>query len=175
MTRDKKPLNKITLGGVFLALTIIFMYGSAIVPKLEMTMLGIASVMTMFMIIESGIGGGALLYIAASILGLLIVPDKVMVIAYIGFFGYYGIIKLFLDKIPGGLTRKAIKALYFAIAMTGIVIFFSNLLTGSAMPKPLIILAGIIILGVYDAACSYAIAFYVGRFHGAKLDNFKLS
>ncbi|MBQ0079387.1 MAG: hypothetical protein KBS66_05825 [Eubacterium sp.] len=173
--QNKKSLNKITLGGIFLALTIIFLYGSAIIPRLELTMLGIASVMTMFMIIETGIGGGALLYVAASILGFLIVPDKIMVIAYILLFGYYGIIKVFLDRLPGMLTRTVAKALYFFVILTGAGIVLSGNLAANGLPMPLLIAAGIVILLIYDAACTYVISFYTKRFHGAKLDNFKLS
>ena len=54
---------KIALGGICLALAVIFMFGAAFVPGIDMTLFAIASLFTVILIIETGVGGGVILNI----------------------------------------------------------------------------------------------------------------
>ena len=88
-----------TLGGICLALTVISMYASSIVPGIELTLLAISSLFTAVMLIETGVGGALLLYGASLILGIALIPNKLAVLPYGFFFGYYGILKYYIEKI----------------------------------------------------------------------------
>ena len=77
-----KNVYKITLGGICLALTLVFMFGASIVPGAEMTLYAVSSLFIAVMIIETGVKGGAALYAAAVLLGLLIVPNKIGILPY---------------------------------------------------------------------------------------------
>lgn len=89
---------KIALGGICLALTVIFLFGGSIVPGIELTLFAISSLFTAVMILETGVKGGVLLYAGAVLLGFAIIPNKLAMIPYAFFFGYYGIVKYYIEK-----------------------------------------------------------------------------
>ena len=88
-----KKTFKIALGGICLACTVLFMFGASIVPGVELTLYALSSLFIAVMIIETGIKGGIGLYVAAILLGLLIVPKKLGILPYVCLFGLYGILK----------------------------------------------------------------------------------
>ncbi|MFQ7472815.1 MAG: hypothetical protein ACLRLX_01250, partial [Anaerovoracaceae bacterium] len=79
--------SKIALGGICLALTVAFIFGGSVIPGIELTLFAVSSLFTAVMIIESGVRGGIMLYVAAVILSLIIVPNKLAVIPYAFLFG----------------------------------------------------------------------------------------
>lgn len=170
---------KIALGGVCLALTIIFLFAGSIVPGIELTLFAISSLFTAVMILEIGVKGGVLLYAAAVLLGLAIIPNKPAIIPYAFFFGYYGILKYYVEKLPGRWMQLALKSGFFAILLTIALIGFKELLLGSITipdyPVWILIIAGIAFLLLYDFIFSALIAFYQRRIKGRGIDNIKLS
>ena len=99
---ERSTTFKIALGGICLALTVVFMFGGSFVPGIELTLFALSSLFTAVMIIESGIGGGAMLFAAACLLGFFLIPNKPAILPYIVFFGYWPILKLFFEKIKIG-------------------------------------------------------------------------
>ena len=100
-----KNVYKITLGGICLALTLVFMFGASIVPGAEMTLYAVSSLFIAVMIIETGVKGGAALYAAAVLLGLLIVPNKIGILPYACVFGLYGIVKFYIEKVKNPVMQ----------------------------------------------------------------------
>ena len=90
---------KIALGGICLALTMVCLFGGSIVPGIELTLFAISSVFTAVMVLEAGVKGGLLLYVAAVLLGFAIIPNKLAMIPYTFLFGYYGIVKYYIEKL----------------------------------------------------------------------------
>ena len=138
---------KIALGGICLALTVIFLFGGSIVPGIELTLFAISSLFTAVMILETGVKGGVLLYAGAVLLGFAIIPNKLAMIPYAFFFGYYGIVKYYIEKLPGRWIQLALKTGLFAVLLSIGLIGFKKLLLGSIhlpdYPVWLLILAGI--------------------------------
>ena len=147
---------KIALGGICLALTVIFLFGGSIVPGIELTLFAISSLFTAVMILETGVKGGVLLYAGAMLLGFAIIPNKLAMIPYAFFFGYYGIVKYYIEKLPGRWIQLALKTGLFAVLLSIGLIGFKKLLLGSIhlpdYPVWLLILAGIAFLLLYDFA-----------------------
>ena len=83
----KNKTFKLALGGICLALTITFMFAGSIAPGGELTLFAISSVFVAVMIIESGVSSAILLYLAAVLLGLILVPNQLGLIPYIFLFG----------------------------------------------------------------------------------------
>ena len=169
---------KIALGGICLALAVIFMLGASFVPGIELTLFLISSVFTAVMIIETGVGGGVLLYVGACILGLILIPNKLALVPYVCCFGYYAVLKYFIEKINSGILQIALKAVYFAaVVCVGMLLFKSVIASSIHMPDfPLavLIVGGIIMLLLYDFVLTYIIGFYMNRFKGGSA-NLKLS
>ena len=170
---------KIALGGICLALTVIFLFGGSIVPGIELTLFAISSLFTAVMILETGVKGGVLLYAGAVLLGFAIIPNKLARIPYAFFFGYYGIVKYYIEKLPGRWIQLALKTGLFAVLLSSGLIGFKKLLLGSIhlpdYPVWLLILAGIAFLLLYDFVYTFLIGFYLRRIKGRGIDGMKLS
>ena len=75
--------GKIAMGGICTALAVIFMFGASFVPGIELTLFLISSLFTAVMVIEAGAAGGLSVFAAASLLGLILIPNKLALIPYV--------------------------------------------------------------------------------------------
>ena len=177
--QGKTKTSTIALGGICLALTLVFVFIGSIVPGIELTMFAISSLFVAVMIMESGVRGGIILYAAAVLLGLILVPNKLAMIPYGFFFGYYGILKYFIEKLPKGLLQIIIKLAFFALVMCAGILAFKELLLGSISlpdyPTAILIIAGIVMMLLYDYIYTLLINFYLKRIKNRGADNMKLS
>ena len=174
----KSKTFKLALGGICLALTLIFMFAGSIVPGIELTLFAISSLFVAIMILESGVSGAVLLYLAACILGFILVPNKIGIIPYVFLFGYYGIVKYFIEKLPKASSQLIIKAIFFAIVMCIGMLGFKELLLGAVdlpdYPVAILIIAGTVFMMLYDCIYTLIINFYVTKIQRKDIDNFKL-
>lgn len=170
---------KLSLGGICLALTIIFMSAGSFVPGIELTLFALSSIFTAVMILETGVGGGIILYAAAALLGFIIIPNKLALIPYVFLFGYYGILKYFIEKIPNAIVQVAVKAVFFAALLCLGLLGFRELLLGSIKlpdyPAAVLIIGGILMMLLYDYIFTMIINYYIRRFQNKGMDNMKLS
>ena len=170
---------KLTLVGICLALTIIFIYAGSFVPGIELTLFALSSLFTAVMILETGLGGGILLYLAASVLGFIIVPGKLAITPYICLFGYYGIVKYLIEKIPNAIAQITVKVLFFAALLCLGLLGFRELLLGSIdipdYPVIILIAGGTVMMMLYDYIYTLVINFYIRRFQKKGIDSMKLS
>lgn len=166
-TMERTKTFKIALGGICLALTLIFMFGASFVPGIELTLFAIASLFTAVMIIETGVGGGIMLYIGAALLGLILLPNKLAMVPYIFFFGYWCIVKYFIEKTKSSVVQIIIKVIFFAALLCVALLFFAEVLTGSInlpdYPAAVLIAAGTLFLFLYDCIVTFLISFYFRR------------
>ena len=169
---------KIALGGICLALTMVCLFGGSIVPGIELTLFAISSVFTAVMILEAGVKGGLLLYVAAVLLGFAIIPNKLAMIPYAFLFGYYGIVKYYIEKLSSRWIQLSLKSGFFAVLLTIGLVGFKQLLLGSIhlpdYPVWLLIIAGVAFLLLYDFVFTALILFYQRRIKGRGIDVMKL-
>lgn len=167
------------LGGICLALTLIFMFAGSIAPGIELTLFAISSLFVAVMIIESGLSGGILLYVAAVLLGAILVPNKIALIPYAFLFGYYGIFKYFIEKLKTVSAQLVSKVVFFAAILSIGMLGFKELLLGAVelpdYPVAVLIVAGVIFMMLYDYIYTLAINIYLTKVKGKGMDNFKLS
>lgn len=182
MKKDNQAKTKtqaIALGGICLALTVVFIFAGSIVPGIELTMFAISSLFVAVMIMESGVRAGVILYAAALLLGFILVPNKLAMIPYAFFFGYYGILKFFIEKLKNAVLQVVVKAAFFAVVMCVGLLAFKELLLGAISlpdyPTAILIVAGILMLLVYDYIYTLLINFYLKRIRNRGADNMKLS
>lgn len=170
---------KIALGGICLALTVIFMFGGTVVPGIDLTLFALSSLFTAMMIIETGVGGGALLFIAACLLGFFLLPNKPAILPYVCFFGYWPILKIYLEKISAPAGQIACKCAVFAIILSAGLFGFRELLAAGIdlpdFPAAVLLIAGILILLLYDYVLTCLINWYYRRIKHAGGDHLKLS
>lgn len=108
--RYNKTLN-IVRGGLFTALGLLFMYFAVLIPQNSLFFAGAASAIIPICIIMSGIKYSLLVYTATSLLGIFLPGSKTAILSYIFFFGIYGILKYYIErlrKLPFEIILKLI-------------------------------------------------------------------
>lgn len=170
--------GSLALGGIFLALTMVFMFGASFVPGVELTLYAFSSLFVGFMVIEKGPKQGIILYVAAALLGLILVPNKIGVLPYIAFFGYYGVLKFYIEKLHKPAAQVAVKVVFFAVIMFAALKLGGEILFGSSpvpgMPVAVFYVGGIAMMLVFDLIYTLAIKIYCQRIKRQKQPEFKL-
>lgn len=154
----------IARGGLYTALGVLFIYLSTITPTSKLYLLGIASCIIPLSILTIKIRNSFFMYISTSLLSLLLLGIKGGVIAYILFFGLYGFIKYFIERLRNMYLEIFLKLIYFnfSIALVYILykVFFTELFK-VAIPIYALILMFQIIFLIFD----YALTLFVAYVH----------
>jgi hypothetical protein len=90
--------KKIAYGGILLAVNIILLLLSNIIPINTLFFMGLASLIISIVIMEYGFKMGLVFYISSSILSFLVLSNKLHCILYLFTFGIYGLIKYLIEK-----------------------------------------------------------------------------
>jgi hypothetical protein len=116
----------IVLGGISVALIILCLYGGTIIRNNRIFFLALATFIQAIPYIKGGIGGGVTSYAAASVLGFLLIPNKLYAGFYI-FFGMYALIKLLAER-QKIVAEIIIKYLWFNVTIIGVYIIYKNVI-----------------------------------------------
>lgn len=93
------------------------MFMSSMVPFSSFALPMLSGMMLAVIVIENGYKTALLVYISVSLLSVFIVPDLDTKIIFILFFGYYPIVKPFIERIPRMPLKIIAKLLIFNAAM----------------------------------------------------------
>ena len=178
-TTGRKGLSAfhMALGGILLALCIAGVFMSSIVPGAEMTLLLVASAGIFIFCREAGAAGGFVLYAAACLLCVILVPNKLAVLPLALVFGLYPVLKYLLEK---ALQNKwlclAAKTVYYAAAGAVALKLFEGLVFSSVAQSVLpsladwsdwaLLAAGWLVFVAYDVILSNCSLYYEKRFAG---------
>jgi hypothetical protein len=159
-----KSIN-IARGGLFTALGVLFIYLSTIIPTSRLYVLGLASCIIPMSILMTNVKNTFIIYAATSLLSLLIVGFKGNVIAYILFFGLYGFIKFYVERLRNAPYEFILKLLFFNAALVIIYLlaqmFFQDLIKVNVAIYIAIFMVQFIFI-VFDYALTLFIA-YIDR------------
>ncbi len=155
-------VKRITLSGILLAFTVISVFLAATLPTSKLSLYALSSLFIAVIIIEFGAKAGWVFYMASAILSALLVP-RLEVIPFIVFFGVYGLVKLYVERINNRIIEYLLKLVYFNICLVLGFIFMKEIIfDGLSIPAPVYIVAGIleIVFIVYDYIYTLFIRFY---------------
>lgn len=110
--------KKLALGAVLTALVVIVLYFIPVIPTNTLSLYALSSFFVAVAVIEAGIVYGWIFYGASSLLGLIIAPDKLALIPYITFFGLYGLLKYYIEKLKYRPLQFLIKLIVFNTFLT---------------------------------------------------------
>lgn len=133
----------VAYGGLLTALSVIFIYLSTIVPYNKLLFLFFSTLIIPIGLILTNVKNSLYIYVASSVLSLLLLGIRGNVLSYILFFGPYGIIKNFIEKIDNLFIEIILKLIYFNFAAFVLYklygLFISNPINGNISIKKLII------------------------------------
>ena len=156
----------LALGGILTSLTIIVLFINILIPINTFAILTISSCFVPIAIIRSNVRVGIFVYIASSIIGFFLVPLDIM-IPYILYFGIYGLVKFYIEKLRNIPLEILLKLSFSNIMLILGYILFTKFIAPINLNIPiwiLIILAQIAFL-IFDYALTLIITFYISKFH----------
>ncbi len=168
--RDNKFRSfKVAFGGVIAALSVMLMLSTGLIPTLTYAIPAIVGALLMAVVIEISPVFASAIYAAVSILSLLVVADKEAAVMYAAFFGYYPIIKSFIERNTGKIASWVIKyiifnasmiASYFVVAKVFMITFDDIEFLGK-FALPALLLVGNIVFVLYDIALTRLVTTYL--------------
>ncbi|WP_242971108.1 hypothetical protein [Clostridium botulinum] len=105
-------------GGIFTAISFLLIYLSTILPVNKLSLLATASAIIPIAIISTNAKNGFLVYLSTSILCSIVIGiSRISVIFYIVFFGLYGIIKYYIERLNKLYIEIILKFAFFNICL----------------------------------------------------------
>ena len=157
------------MGGIASALCLLLML-LTIIPIATYTMPALAGMVLIVVVIENGYSTAWMVYAAVGFLSLFICPDKEAAMLFVGFFGFYPILKGKLERMRSRLMEYFTKLSVFNIAMVAnylVIIYLFGIQDILEEVGPLgkysllVLLAlGNVVFFVYDIALSKIIMAY---------------
>lgn len=162
---NNKRVKSITLSGILLAFTVICVFLAANLPTSKLSLYAISSLFIAVIIIEFSTKAGWAFYLASSILSVVLIP-RLEVIPFIVFFGVYGLIKLYIERLHSRVLEYILKLVYFNICLVLALVFLKELIMeGVNLSYSIYIIAGLLelVFLVYDYVYTLFIRFYVSQ------------
>lgn len=158
--------KRMTTNAFFIALTIVILYLNLILPISTISILTLASFIIPITLIRNSIKDAILVYISSSIISFFLIPLNISLL-YICFFGLYGIIKYFIEKLNKLYLEILLKLLFFNLMLIlGFFILKSffpiNIIKISIW---LFIILSEIVFLFFDYALTLLISFYLQKLH----------
>ena len=165
--------GKIALGGLLTALGVVPMFLTGLIPIGTYALPAIAGVLLIVAVIEIGAKWAWMIYAAVAVLSLLFAADKEAALLFVLFFGYYPVLKSFLERISNKVLSWISKFAVFNVAVVACFFLAVNFLQlpedsftvfGIYLPWVFLILGNAVFL-IYDIALSGLVATYVEKLH----------
>ena len=165
--------GKIALGGLLTALGVVLMFLPGLIPIGTYALPAIAGVLLIVAVIEIGAKWAWMIYAAVAVLSLLFAADKEAALLFVLFFGYYPVLKSFLERISNKVLSWISKFAVFNVAVVACFFLAVNFLQlpedsftvfGIYLPWVFLILGNAVFL-IYDIALSGLVATYVEKLH----------
>lgn len=177
-----KKSTTVAMGGVSSALCLLCMFLTGVFPFATFALPAIAGMILISVVVENGYKVATTVYAAVSILSVFIVPDREAAMMFIGFFGYYSIIKGKIDKLKFKLIKLIVK---FAIFNTAVIVVYTIIIYFFGMTDIIeeipafgeysllvMLLMGNVVFVVYDIALTRVATAYIYWFRPKFLRKF---
>ncbi|MBS7360276.1 MAG: hypothetical protein KIG53_06705 [Oscillospiraceae bacterium] len=157
--KQKKKAIFTALGGTTVALSTVLMMITVILPVLMYIVPILTGLLVLYMSDLAGKKWGIGVFFATAVISLLLVSEKDAALSYTLIFGYYGLIKDAIEKLPKALSWTVKILLYnvsaVSIGVLGIVLFGFNAGEYTELGKftvPILLLMANAALILYDLA-----------------------
>jgi hypothetical protein len=162
MSKYAMKAKTIALNGILSALAVICLLLATVMPTGRISLYALSSFFIAVSIMESGIKAGWLFYAATSLAGFIIVPEKLALVPYAVFFGFYGIAKYYIEKIGRTIIELIIKYAYFNVCLGAVFLFAREFVADPEVKLPwwILVVALEIVFFLYDFVFTLFINYY---------------
>ena len=175
MPNNRSNARKIALCGITGAIATLCLLLGGFIPLASFTAPAIAGLVLIPAVVEIGYKNGIYIYAVVGIISLFLVANKEISAGFIFFFGYYPILKAYLDKINSIVIRWACKFMVFNTAfvtMYAMLIFLFGLdsLVQSFYQSSAIFFIVVAVIGnvtfcIFDLTISRIACLYFHKYH----------
>ncbi|WP_373897679.1 hypothetical protein ACER0A_011505 [Haloimpatiens sp. FM7315] len=109
--------SSVAKGGLFTGLSIIFLYLSSIIPTNTLFFLCAAALVIPICLNATDVKYSILVYLASSLIGFSFLGFRNIIIYYTLFFGIYGIVKFFIEKLKNMPIEIILKLVFFNFSL----------------------------------------------------------
>ncbi|MBQ7737161.1 MAG: hypothetical protein IJT62_04935 [Oscillospiraceae bacterium] len=167
MTKNTKALTRSALCAAVCA---VLLYLGALLPTMKLALLCVASVAVAFIRMNCGWKWALLCYASASVVSLVLLPQKALAILFAVFFGHYPVWMLSTERISSRIGRYALRLGVFLVLMCALYFLygavFGQLLPGFVGTPLILLAAGIAGFLIYDQALRMMILYYLHHVSG---------
>lgn len=166
--RRKNTAVKVAYPAVLGALAVILVYLASLAPTGRWGIVALAGLLPAAAVVSVGLKAGFLCWAGASLLVLLLVPDKFCALLFTVLFGLYPMVKSMAEKPRRRFVEYLVKLGFFNMVFTGLYLGMMGAMLAS-LPGPLgdslwaLYPAANIVFVLYDYGFSKLIAVYIGR------------
>ncbi len=129
MPRFHRTAHRVSLTAMFAAMSLLFLYLASVLPTMRIAMYFLSSVFVMGLVIEEEIGLAVMMFIAVSLMSLLLMPNILRVLPYVFFFGHYGIGKYYIQtRIKDKVAAYIVKLIYYNVAVALVYVLAKELI-----------------------------------------------
>jgi hypothetical protein len=159
-------VKSVSLGGILLALVTIVLLLAIYSPVNKLSLYALSSFFIAVMIIVLGIKAGWLFYISSCLLALIVIPDKIGVIPYLAFFGVYGMVKLYIERLDKLILEYILKLAYFNLFVIVSLQFIKGFFQENLFSKiPFPLWAVLVILELLFLVYDYVFTLFIQYFN----------
>ncbi|MGL5149880.1 MAG: hypothetical protein ACRC7N_04800 [Clostridium sp.] len=156
--------KNISTGGILVALTILTLYLTNIIPINTLALLTLASCFVPIALIKCDIKTALVVYISSTLISFFILPFNIA-ICYGGFFGLYGLIKFFIEKLRKLPLEVLLKFIFFNIMGLILFNFMQGFLVFDSSLSIIFIIFVEVAFIIYDYALTLLITIYLNKIH----------
>lgn len=160
-----KQAHGVALGGMLTALSVVLLLLASVVPTMELVFTASAGILLVSAVLDLHIKWAWGIFAAVTILGLLLCPDKSIVILYFFFFGHYPLVKNYIERLHNRILQWVIKVPLFNACLILAYLLIAKLFGVSTealrygyVPTLLLMNAAFVL---YDIALSRLIVLYI--------------
>lgn len=112
-----KRARGVALGGMLTALSLVFLLLAGVLPVMQLVFPAVAGLLLVVVVLELHIKWAWGIFAAVAILGLLLCPDKNVIIFYVFFFGHYPLLKNYIERLRSRIVQWLIKIPLFNVCI----------------------------------------------------------
>lgn len=113
----RKSAFNVAFGGIVSALCLVLEFSVGILPVFLYVFPMICSILMYILYTECGLKTSVCAYVGVSVLSLFMCPDKEAVMMFVMFFGYYPILRVYIQKLKPKILRTFLKFATFNVSM----------------------------------------------------------
>ena len=157
-----------SFGGIMLAASWLTIFLATFIPGVELSLFALSSFFVVLVIGQTTVGNGWIFYLSTCILSLAIIPDKTAVFPYIVFFGLYGLVKYYAERIGKRPVEYVLKFLFFNVSWGLMIFIFKSAFLGNieipSLPIPLLAAGAQVMFLLFDEILTRLHSYFHRRF-----------